>query len=52
MEAKSQPETVKLAYYKLARLYHRDVNNSANAQNQMRAINKVYRHLQERFNQK
>ncbi|MCC5611265.1 DnaJ domain-containing protein [Nostoc sp. CHAB 5834] len=43
-----RPKDVKLAYLRLARLYHPDVNSSAIAKASMQAINQAYKEFQER----
>jgi hypothetical protein len=43
-----RPKDVKLAYLRLARLYHPDVNGSGVAKASMQAINQAYKEFQER----
>jgi len=38
----AHPKDVKLAYRRLARLYHPDVNASVNAKASMQALNQAY----------
>nr|WP_298915807.1 DnaJ domain-containing protein [uncultured Nostoc sp.] len=41
---------LKLAYIRLVRQYHPDVNSSANAKASMQAINQAYKEFQEQLN--
>jgi WD40 repeat protein len=41
------PNVVKLAYHRLARLYHPDVNSSATGKASMQAINRAYKEFQQ-----
>ncbi|MEH2157088.1 J domain-containing protein [Nostoc sp.] len=42
-----RPNVVKLAYHRLARLYHPDVNSSTIAKASMQAINQAYKEFQQ-----
>ncbi|WP_235526510.1 DnaJ domain-containing protein [Nostoc piscinale] len=46
VDVDAQPQDVKFAYLQLARQYHPDVNNSANAQASMQVINQAYQKFQ------
>ncbi len=47
----THPTEVKIAYYRLARQYHPDINRSASAKASMQAINRAYREFLEQLNQ-
>jgi hypothetical protein len=49
VERTAEPEVVKLAYRRLARKLHPDVNQAADATAQMQAINEAYRKIMEQF---
>ncbi|MGM3306603.1 DnaJ domain-containing protein [Anabaena sp. WFMT] len=42
----THPDDVKLAYRRLARLYHPDINNSESAKAAMQAVNQAYHNFQ------
>ena len=46
VEPKTHPKQVKLAYLRLARLYHPDINSSVSAKTAMQAINQAYQKFQ------
>jgi WD40 repeat protein len=45
VEPKTHPKDVKLAYLRLARLYHPDINPTVSAKTAMQAVNQAYRHI-------
>jgi hypothetical protein len=49
LHAEADADAVKVAYRRLARLYHPDVNTSADATATMQAINAAYTQIMQRF---
>ncbi|NWG15075.1 MAG: DnaJ domain-containing protein [Chloroflexi bacterium] len=49
LHADADAETVKLAYRRMARRYHPDLNTSPDATAQMQAINEAYERIMERL---
>jgi WD40 repeat protein len=49
VEPKTHPQDVKLAYLRLARLYHPDINSSVNAKTAMQAVNQAYQKFQQQL---
>ncbi|WP_343232424.1 DnaJ domain-containing protein [Trichormus sp. NMC-1] len=49
VEPKTHPQDVKLAYLRLARLYHPDINSSVSAKTAMQAINEAYQKFQQQL---
>ena len=50
VDQSDRPKDVKLAYLRLARLYHPDVNSSTIAKASMQAINQAYKEFQQQLN--
>jgi WD40 repeat protein len=48
--AKTHPQNVKLAYLRLARLYHPDINSSPSAKSAMQVVNQAYQKFQQQLN--
>lgn len=46
VDKNAHPQDVKLAYRRLARLYHPDLNTTATAKAAMQAVNQAYKHFQ------
>ena len=46
IKPKTHPKDVKLAYLRLARLYHPDINTSVSAKTAMQAVNQAYQKFQ------
>ncbi|MBI5667146.1 MAG: DnaJ domain-containing protein [Chloroflexi bacterium] len=49
LAADADADTVKVAYRRLARLYHPDINQSADATAKMQAINEAYEQIMKQF---
>ncbi|TAF06574.1 MAG: hypothetical protein EAZ77_11935 [Nostocales cyanobacterium] len=52
VDKNAHPQDVKIAYRRLARLYHPDINTTATAKAAMQAINQAYQHFQRLVNVK
>ncbi len=50
VEPKTHPKDVKLAYLRLARLYHPDINPTISAKTAMQAVNQAYHKFQQQLN--
>lgn len=50
VEPKTHPKDVKLAYLRLAKLYHPDINSSVSAKTAMQAVNQAYQNFQQQLN--
>ncbi|WP_339327924.1 J domain-containing protein [Anabaena lutea] len=49
VEPKTHPKEVKLAYLRLARLYHPDINSLPSAKTAMQAVNQAYQKFQQQL---
>ncbi|GCL41290.1 MULTISPECIES: DnaJ domain-containing protein [Nostocales] len=49
VEPKTHPKDVKLAYLRLAKLYHPDINSSVSAKTAMQAVNQAYQKFQQQL---
>lgn len=50
VEPKTHPKDVKLAYLRLAKLYHTDINSSVIAKTAIQAVNQAYQKFQQQLN--